>query len=492
MRACYIRTKDNRQPRHEFMRPDLVRRTTTTRLPTQEGTFQLSHYVDVRDGKEHLALAMGHVSDQHNVLVRVHSECFTGDVLGSQRCDCGEQLHEAMRSIAEEGNGIILYLRQEGRGIGLEQKLRAYNLQDQGYDTVDANLMLGHQADEREYSAAAAILADIRVRSIRLLTNNPDKIDHLEQLGVQINERLSLTSTVTKDNAAYLATKIQRMRHLLTMPLYTNGHSHDQGKDEPSSVTPIDLQLAILHEKIASRAATSHLPFVTLSYAQTLNGTIGSLTSERLLISGSESLIVTHKLRAQHDAILIGIGTLLADDPSLTVRLVEGQSPQPIIVDTHLRTPLHAKIWSHPKLPWIATQNTESSAAEALRNRGAKLIPLSQTPEGTLDLSALLANLGNVGIRSVMVEGGSAIISSMIDSRLTNYAVVTVAPRFVPGIAPVTSAISAIHDPAFTQAGNDMIIWGEIQWAAPTSSVPTAVIVTQNDLATPSTISPVI
>src|SRR5262249_41214747 len=139
----------------------------------------------------------------------------------------GEQLHQAMRTIAQEGQGVILYLRQEGRGIGLEQKLKAYNLQDQGYDTVDANLMLGHQADEREYGAAAAMLNDLGVISIRLMTNNPAKIDQLEQLGVKIDERLPLASTVTQDNAAYLATKIQRMRHLLTLPLYTNGHHHE-------------------------------------------------------------------------------------------------------------------------------------------------------------------------------------------------------------------------------------------------------------------------
>ncbi|MCA9982548.1 MAG: GTP cyclohydrolase II, partial [Anaerolineales bacterium] len=177
------------------------------------------------DRKEHLAVVMGDVSSavtaenhaEDGVLVRVHSECFTGDVLGSRRCDCGEQLARAMALIATEGRGVIVYLRQEGRGIGLENKLRAYNLQDQGYDTVDANLMLGHQADEREYWAAAGILEDLGVTHVRLLTNNPAKIEHLRVLGVDVRARVPIEPTVHADNAGYLETKVARMRHMLGM-----------------------------------------------------------------------------------------------------------------------------------------------------------------------------------------------------------------------------------------------------------------------------------
>ncbi|MEZ4830587.1 MAG: GTP cyclohydrolase II [Caldilineaceae bacterium] len=153
--------------------------TSSARIPTAEGDFSLRYYRNNLDDKEHLAVVYGDVTGGENVLVRVHSECFTGDVLGSRRCDCGPQLHSAMRAIAENGRGVIIYLRQEGRGIGLEQKLRAYNLQDEGYDTVDANLLLGHQADERNYLPAAHIIADLDLRSIRLLTNNPAKIEGL-------------------------------------------------------------------------------------------------------------------------------------------------------------------------------------------------------------------------------------------------------------------------------------------------------------------------
>ncbi len=195
-----------------------VQRMACARIPTAEGEFQLCLYHNNRDDKEHLTLVMGEPTGAAEVLVRVHSECFTGDVLGSQRCDCGEQLHRAMRLIAEAGAGLIIYLRQEGRGIGLLNKLHAYNLQDQGYDTVDANLRLGHQADERDYTVAALILQDWGIRSIRLLTNNPSKIESLRQLGIDVTARVPLQSSVTPDNAEYLRTKVARMRHLLTLP----------------------------------------------------------------------------------------------------------------------------------------------------------------------------------------------------------------------------------------------------------------------------------
>ena len=201
------------------MEPLKIHKMVTTRIPTPEGEFHLNLYHNNHDEKEHLALVFGDLRAGDDVLVRVHSECFTGDVLGSRRCDCGEQLHYAMEKIAQNGRGAIIYLRQEGRGIGLLDKLRAYNLQDQGYDTVDANLMLGHRADERDYSAAARILEDLGVHSIRLLTNNPSKITHLRKLGVAVNERLPVVPTVHSDNADYLFTKVERMNHMLNLGL---------------------------------------------------------------------------------------------------------------------------------------------------------------------------------------------------------------------------------------------------------------------------------
>ena len=193
-----------------------IKQVETARIPTELGEFHLCLYAN-GDGKEHLALIMGEVEGRENVLVRVHSECFTGDVLGSRRCDCGDQLDRSLKLIADEGAGVLIYLRQEGRGIGLLDKLRAYNLQDEGYDTVDANLLLGHQADEREYSIAALILQDLDIRSIRLLTNNPVKLESLQALGVKILKRLPLEGHVTPENAGYLQTKAIRLNHVINL-----------------------------------------------------------------------------------------------------------------------------------------------------------------------------------------------------------------------------------------------------------------------------------
>jgi GTP cyclohydrolase II len=201
----------------------IVNKMACARIPTADGEYQLCLYTNNQGDKEHLALVLGDVRGGEDVLVRVHSECFTGDVLGSRRCDCGEQLQRAMHLISEAGQGVVIYLRQEGRGIGLLNKLLAYNLQDQGYDTVDANLALGHPVDERDYGVAARILEDLGVRSIRLMTNNPGKIMRLEELGIKVSERVPLETTVNADNAQYLFTKALRMNHLLDLGSFPVG-----------------------------------------------------------------------------------------------------------------------------------------------------------------------------------------------------------------------------------------------------------------------------
>lgn len=186
-----------------------------TPIPTRHGEFILHYFSNNVDNKEHVALVKGEVAGQDDIPVRIHSECFTGDVLGSRRCDCGEQLDMALSMIENANAGILIYLRQEGRGIGLLKKLQAYNLQDKGLDTVDANIQLGHLADEREYGVAALILESLKVKSIRLITNNPKKIDALEKLGIQVAGRIPIVVTAHERNLDYLKTKAKKMAHLL-------------------------------------------------------------------------------------------------------------------------------------------------------------------------------------------------------------------------------------------------------------------------------------
>lgn len=194
----------------------LVTRQAETRLPTRFGDFTAYGYTITVDGSEHIALVHGDLSGAESVLTRVHSECLTGDVFGSARCDCGPQLHEALERIAQEGRGVVVYLRgHEGRGIGLVAKLQAYQLQDGGRDTVDANLDLGLPADARHYGAATQILRDLGVTSVRLMTNNPDKIRNLEDYGITVAERVPLTPHPNDHNLAYLLTKRDRMGHVL-------------------------------------------------------------------------------------------------------------------------------------------------------------------------------------------------------------------------------------------------------------------------------------
>lgn len=186
----------------------------SSRLPTRWGEFHIHGFDDPDSNKEHIALSMGDVDDGEPVLVRIHSECLTGDALHSLRCDCGAQLEAGMRRVADEGRGVILYLRQEGRGIGLLNKIKAYKLQDEGADTVEANEQLGFGADMRDYSICRSMLNHLGIKKIRLMTNNPRKVDALESLGFTVVERVPLQSASNPHNAKYLATKAGKMGHL--------------------------------------------------------------------------------------------------------------------------------------------------------------------------------------------------------------------------------------------------------------------------------------
>ena len=478
-----------------------VKLTVTARIPTADGAFCLHHFRSAWDGKNHLALVIGD-AEGDDLLVRIHSECFTGDVLGSQRCDCGEQLTRAIQAIAAEGRGALIYLRQEGRGIGLEEKLRAYNLQDEGYDTVDANLLLGHQADERDYTAAALILQELGVGTVRMLTNNPAKIEGLAALGITVRERIPLQMPSNPESHAYLEAKVARMRHIIKLNGQSQpekGEESEEKRGETEHLTPglVDayrpqldglrarIQSHIRGEEIEKRGKkTSHptpnstllspWPFVTLSYAQSLDGCLSARQGTPFPISAPASMTMTHALRAAHSAILVGIETVLADDPALTVRLVPGDSPQPVIVDSQLRTPPDARLLHDRDDVWIATtpQGAQASGRQRLEQAGARILTLPADEDGRVDLAALLTCLSAEGIRSLMVEGGARVLTSFLENGLADYAVITIAPVFLGGYQLIQSArgedefravMPRLQNVQQVQLTTDTVLWGEFE-----------------------------
>jgi 3,4-dihydroxy 2-butanone 4-phosphate synthase / GTP cyclohydrolase II len=213
--------------KYRMRREHLMEKVVEVTLPTEYGDFRLHLYENKVDSKEHIALTKGDISNGEPVLVRVHSECFTGDTLGSLRCDCQDQLHAALMMVENEGRGVVIYMRQEGRGIGLANKLRAYKLQEEGKDTVEANEALGFKADLRDYGLGAQILADLGIRKMRLMTNNPKKVVGLSSYGLEIVERVPIEVPANMRNAGYLETKRVKLGHMLKphggFVVHTNG-----------------------------------------------------------------------------------------------------------------------------------------------------------------------------------------------------------------------------------------------------------------------------
>lgn len=434
-------------------------RQSCAAIPTLYGEFKLCVYrVERADGtltgecgdegpaygSEIRVIYKGDVEGAEDLPVRVHSECFTGDVLGSLRCDCGDQLHKSLQIINQEGRGMVIYLPQEGRGIGLAEKLKAYNLQDRGLDTVEANLELGHDADLRDYRAAALVLQDFRIRSVRLITNNPSKIENLLKYGIDIRGRIPLVCASNPLNERYLATKRLKMHHLL---------------EETEPHTP---------SKTAA-GESENRPYVTVTYAQSLDGSLAGGNGHRLILSGEQSMRMTHRMRAENQAILVGIGTVLADDPQLTVRLAEGDNPQPIVLDSYARIPLDSYLVSrHPRKAWVFTSpEAPADRKKALEVRGARVFTVPSDPRGRLDLGRTCEVLSENGIRSLMVEGGLEVISGFLGSDLIDRIVVTISPRFIGGrrMADLGLRLPELREVSQFQVGDDIVVEGYVKKA---------------------------
>jgi 3,4-dihydroxy 2-butanone 4-phosphate synthase/GTP cyclohydrolase II len=416
-------------------------------LPTRHGDLRI-HVFRLGGEAEVVALVHGDVAGDEPVLVRLHSECLTGEALGSLRCDCGEQLEAGLDLVGRAERGVLLYLRHEGRGIGLFDKIRAYALQDGGLDTVDANVALGLPIDGRDYAAAAGVLRKLGVRRARVLTNNPAKVQALTEHGIEIVERVPIEGHVNPVNLSYLRTKASRMGHLLGDASVMSSAPGPNGH----------------HAR----------PAVTVHYAQTIDGRIAARNGDAHWVSGESSLRLAHELRASHDAVMVGIGTVLADDPRLTVRLVDGRSPIRVIVDSTLRVPLTSNVFTDRTARTIVatTPTAPQARARAIKAAGGEVLRAHADDNGAVDLTDLLRRLRGMGIGSLLIEGGRGIITSALRGHVVDRLTVCIAPKVIgEGVAAVGDLhIDYLREALtfsrarFVTCGEDLIFHGEPQW----------------------------
>ncbi|WP_448628505.1 GTP cyclohydrolase II RibA [Geodermatophilus sp. URMC 64] len=436
-----------------------VREVASAPIPTPYGQFQ-AHAFETPSGHVHLAMVAGDIGDGSPVLTRLHSECLTGDALGSLRCDCGVQLRSALRTVAAEGRGVVLYLGgHEGRGIGLVDKLRAYVEQDAGADTVDANLRLGFAADLRTYDDAAEVLRQLGIRSVRLLSNNPAKAAGLERGGVAVESLRGLGTAPHRRNRFYLETKQARL-----------GHHRPTGHGlEELRVPPVDVGRLLGHQQ-----PRADRPHVVVKYAQTLDGRIATATGDAKWISGEPERRVAHAMRAGCDAVLVGAGTMLQDDPQLTVRMVPGASPLRVVLDSALRTPLDAKVLSDDAATLILCRpDADPDRRRQLVATGVMVRDVPGGPGG-LRIDGVLRLLRSLGVASLLVEGGARVITSMLQARAADRVVVSVSPTIIGagvdavgqlGIGRVADGIRLVNRSVFV-AGEDLLLGFDVEPAA--------------------------
>lgn len=384
-------------------------------LPTEHGTFSIKSFT--AGTATHVVLTMGDPAGRARPLVRVHSECLTGDALGSHRCDCGDQLDAALSAIAAEGHGILVYMAEhEGRGIGLAAKLQAYALQDEGMDTVSANRALGLPDDARDYTAAAAILRELGCPRIRLLTSNPSKQHALEDLGIEVVSRVRVHVADRPENSAYLTSKRLRMNHDVPPAAKT---------DESRTQLPgVDADIY---------AALTANEEVIAQLAQSQDGFIATRTGDACFVSGTTDRTHLHRIRAHVGAVLVGAQTVIADDPQLTVRAVHGPNPVRVVLDPHARVPVTSTVLSTGPTPtvWLISSEATPGAEVGDHVRVTRLPPAASPQD-------IIAVIRSQVAGSVLVEGGGRTVSSFLAAGALDRLFLTTAPVFigdgVPGI----------------------------------------------------------
>jgi 3,4-dihydroxy 2-butanone 4-phosphate synthase/GTP cyclohydrolase II len=433
--------------------PQVDRRSGPIPLATSYGTFHVSCF-QLTSGRTYLTLVRGELDDTDDVLVRLHSACLTGDTLGSSRCDCGAQLDVSIRRLAAEGRGILVYaVDDEGRGIGIVDKIRAYGLQDLGHDTVDANIRLGRSVDGRNFHEAAEVLRVLGVRSVRLLTNNPAKVEAVRAAGIGVHEVIGLTTSPNHRSLGYLRSKRDRLGH------------------EPLGAEPaLEPSPAIDVSEIVGEP-DGRRPYVVLKFAQTIDGRTATTSGDSRWISSSDERALTHAIRAWGDAICVGLGTVLADDPQLTVRLVPGPSPVRVIFDSRLSIPDEARVLGEgPATMLFTSDRSDPARRRALVERGVGVHVVPTHPDG-VDLAVALDTMRELGLATVVVEGGARIGTSLLAAGLVDRIIVSIAPTLLGagrdavgdlGIDRVAAALR-LEDPVVRIVGADVIVAGDLR-----------------------------
>ena len=433
-----------------------IREVAALPLGTSFGEFDLRAF-ELPTGRVYVALVRGDLGDGRLVLTRLHSECLTGDALGSLRCDCGTQLREAARAIAAEGRGVLVYATgHEGRGIGLVNKLRAYMLQENGADTIDANVRLGFPPDARDYDAAARCLALLGIRSVRLLTNNPSKVEALTRAGIEVEATVPLQTSPHVRNVEYLRAKETKLGHVAPAGVPLDGSAIG----EATNVAPL----------LGRSAAPPWRPFVVLKYAQTVDGRIATRRGDAKWISSEAERRISHALRAACDAVLVGVGTATVDDPQLTVRMVPGPSPLRVVLDSTLRIPPAARLLDDQAGTVVITTNRSSPERRAELRAGAVGVHLVAPGPRGVELAAALETLRALGVRSLLVEGGARVITSFLAEKLVDRLVVGIAPTIMGagidavgdlGVAHVAESVRLTNRSVHV-AGDDLLVAADV------------------------------